>query len=429
MLKEFNRSGFSNTNNTQKGAALPPCEGDRISSTVLQTKGSKGRLMERQEVLLDRLQPPEGALSADECNGLTELLWSSNVQPSLSWKQGFYFNEESSFRLGLIQRYGGPCGAIVAIQGHIVAELWAQRHSTESITPYFEFETNADRDEILMDGLTTVLLQAAGVPPIGDVSSRRRVSIVYSTRHNTEALEFDELLTYCCKRDIKPTRKEIKEYGWLLKLTDLFCQECLLQVLAQYKQEEGWGLVLFLLSILLTKTVHNIRDEMDDSEMCLIGNHSYCSQELVNLLITGKATTNTFDGNKSFDEEGSYLLKGIQRRSRLGLLTLLEWNNYVEVGSFLKCPEFPVWIVCAESHFTVLFCLDTILPKTDKGFELLHYDSLSLQAEPTRLQITRCPHGGLSKKLENQEMDASNVTCLEYVIQTKWNDAMVSIKN
>lgn len=70
-----------------------------------------------------------------------------------------------------------------------------------------------------------------------------------------------------------------------------------------------------------------IREEMDDSELSLVGNHSYCSQELVNLLLTGKATTNTFDGNKSFDEEGSYLLKGIQQRSRLGLLTLLEWNR------------------------------------------------------------------------------------------------------
>ena len=69
---------------------------------------------------------------------------------------------------------------------------------------------------------------------------------------------------------------------------------------------------------------------MDDLEMSLIGEHAYCSQELVNLLLTGKAVTNVFDGNKSFgdlDASDCYLLKGIPRTSKLGLLTLLEWNG------------------------------------------------------------------------------------------------------
>ena len=69
---------------------------------------------------------------------------------------------------------------------------------------------------------------------------------------------------------------------------------------------------------------------MDDSEMSLVGEHNFCSQELVNLLLTGTATTNVFDGNKSFGDDESddhYLLRGIQKRSRLGLLTLLEWNG------------------------------------------------------------------------------------------------------
>lgn len=129
--------------------------------------------------------------------------------------------------------------------------------------------------------------------------------------------------------------------------------------------------------------------------MCLVGNHSYCSQELVNLLLTGKASTNVFDGIRTFDDDDSqsrYILKGIQKQSRLGLLTLHEWNGYlgivrcfgveyliryVEVGSFLKCPEFPVWVICAESHFTVLFASKGVMPKVDEPFQLFYYDGLT----------------------------------------------------
>ena len=33
----------------------------------------------------------------------------------------------------------------------------------------------------------------------------------------------------------------------------------------------------------------------------------------------------------------------------------LQWYKYVEVGHSLKSPDLPVWVVCSESHFTVLF--------------------------------------------------------------------------
>lgn len=61
---------------------------------------------------------------------------------------------------------------------------------------------------------------------------------------------------------------------------------------------------------------------MDDAEVCLTGEHGYCSQELVNLLLTGKATTNVFDGEQDC---GGKVLKGVMSMPPIGLLTLLEW--------------------------------------------------------------------------------------------------------
>lgn len=48
-------------------------------------------------------------------------------------------------------------------------------------------------------------------------------------------------------------------------------------------------------------------------------------------------------------------LKGISQQSTIGFLALLEHLRYCEVGSFLKNPMSPVWVMGSETHLTVLF--------------------------------------------------------------------------
>ena len=43
---------------------------------------------------------------------------------------------------------------------------------------------------------------------------------------------------------------------------------------------------------------------MDADNSSLIGAHGYCSQEMVNLLLTGQAVSNTFDGQIVLNEDG-----------------------------------------------------------------------------------------------------------------------------
>ena len=44
---------------------------------------------------------------------------------------------------------------------------------------------------------------------------------------------------------------------------------------------------------------------MDAENSPLIGAHGYCSQEMVNLLLTGQAVSNTFDGQIVLKEDGT----------------------------------------------------------------------------------------------------------------------------
>lgn len=42
---------------------------------------------------------------------------------------------------------------------------------------------------------------------------------------------------------------------------------------------------------------------MDDASLPLIGLYGHCSQELVNILITGEAVSNVFDGDRTLPED------------------------------------------------------------------------------------------------------------------------------
>ena len=97
-------------------------------------------------------------------------------------------------------------------------------------------------------------------------------------------------------------------------------------------------------------------DDMDTEDITLVNEYGYASQELINTMLVGKAATNTHDGEK--DLGGDLILKGIHRRSEIGFLTFFEHYGYFEVGSFLKRPHLPIWIVCSESHYSVLFSTD-----------------------------------------------------------------------
>ncbi|GFY42033.1 probable ubiquitin carboxyl-terminal hydrolase MINDY-4 [Trichonephila inaurata madagascariensis] len=125
-----------------------------------------------------------------------------------------------------------------------------------------------------------------------------------------------------------------------------------------------------------------IKQEMDDPGSHLIGGDGYCSQEVINLILIGKAVPNLFDGDLELNSGGSEttLLRGIPKQSKIGLLSLYEYQETCTVGDNYKNPIYPIWIMLAESHFTVLFAVSKDIYKKRKSkdtFVLYHYDGLA----------------------------------------------------
>lgn len=164
------------------------------------------------------------------------------------------------------------------------------------------------------------------------------------------------------------------------------------------------GIIQLLLSAILSRGIPVIKGDMDTSESTLIGKHAYCTQEMVNLALMGKATSNTHDGDIEF--AGS-TLKGIHSKCEIGQLSLFEHYKHITIGSNLKSPQLPIWVVCSESHYTVLFSLPSFLEN------IFYYDGLGGQTEEIKLTLinTNTP----------EESDSP----LDHCIRTKW--ALVNI--
>ena len=90
-----------------------------------------------------------------------------------------------------------------------------------------------------------------------------------------------------------------------------------------------------------------------DFEISLINEYGYASQELINTMLVGKSATNVHDGDKQMGDD--LVLKGIQKRSEIGFLTFYEHYGHFGVGENYKKPILPIWIVCSESHYSILF--------------------------------------------------------------------------
>lgn len=63
-----------------------------------------------------------------------------------------------------------------------------------------------------------------------------------------------------------------------------------------------------------------------------------------------------------------------------------------QVGTYMKTPRYPIWVICSESHFSVMFCARKELTsdwKAEKRFDLYYYDGLARQQEEIRLTIGR----------------------------------------
>ncbi|XP_049577554.1 probable ubiquitin carboxyl-terminal hydrolase MINDY-4 [Syngnathus scovelli] len=332
------------------------------------------------------------------------LLGSSLKCFTVEWRnQGFAFSDTHDLRYGVVQKKGGPCGVLASIQAFVLKKLLFENIDSSYTRLQRLRPTNATRRKCLVLAVAEVLWRAGDEKQATVAINSGRMLFTPSGHYKSEGV-LEKINCF--------TVDSIKNLHSLLE-----------QNIEQFETGE-LGCLLLTISAVLSRSIDKLKEDMDVATTALIGAHGYCTQELVNLLLVGRAVSNVFDGNVELDSGNgnSTLLKGIKSHCNIGLLSLFEHYNIFKVGDFLKNPLFPIWVVCSESHFSVLFGLqEELLTSQDKSaeFDLYYYDGLANQQEEIRLTVS-------VGKSDLSCQDADLIPPLELCIRTRWKDAFVS---
>lgn len=197
---------------------------------------------------------------------------------------------------------------------------------------------------------------------LNDVEKALEASETEETRENDEAEQMETSMNHeaCEQRGYETHNSNGEDL-----LPDRFHERLLVkdfetieEVEKFYSENFGilsnrFGILLHLYSVLFTKGIESVLNEISDTSEPLI--HSafgYGSQSLINMMLTGRAVQHVFDNDQDI---GGMKLKGIDRQSEIGFITLMEQLRYCTVGSFYKNPKHPIWVMGSETHLTVLF--------------------------------------------------------------------------
>ena len=146
--------------------------------------------------------------------------------------------------------------------------------------------------------------------------------------------------------------------------------------LSLFSQADSQGVILLVYSVILTRVIEKVKTDMDLVGNTLLNEHGYASQEIINLMLVGQAKSNVHDGDKDLGD--NFVLRGIPKRADVGFLTFFEAFGYFQVGENYKTPRLPIWIICSESHYSVLFSVDSNnINMNGSRFDLVYYDELA----------------------------------------------------
>uniref|UniRef100_A0A671LSU2 Ubiquitin carboxyl-terminal hydrolase MINDY n=1 Tax=Sinocyclocheilus anshuiensis TaxID=1608454 RepID=A0A671LSU2_9TELE len=287
---------------------------------------------------------------SDTNKEVVDLVWGrpggGGVPASLfrRWSQGFVYSEAE--RSALEQFEGGPCAVIAPVQVFALFFLFIEEEQrTVLCSTLSEILESACLNKTQAFHLAT--LPRAKTTDSSDITDSHPEPESSQTT-DSPSKKISNRHSQCCTDT---------EQGQRTLRTDAELREVVLSLYDTWKNK--FGVLLFLYSVILTKGIENIKNEIEDTSEPLIDPvYGHGSQSLINLLVMGHAVSNVWDGDR---ECSGMKLHGIHQQASVGFLTLMESLRYCKVGAFLKSPKFPIWILGSETHLSVFFTKEMAL--------------------------------------------------------------------
>jgi ubiquitin carboxyl-terminal hydrolase MINDY-3/4 len=287
------------------------------------------------------------------------------AEDQLRWyQQGFRLARNEGYPCGLLQSSGGPCGILATIQAFLLCEV---------VFGVSAFNT-------MKDTSTKVVLESGCGGNLHKLATTTS-DIAENALAGAIAFAIWQAATNVNGSGV----------GYLVSLSELdslrqgvHCEGLFISKYSSYEDlKKGCkdalkmfstdsGVMLFLYSLLLSRGIETIsRLDMDEPGP-LVARFGHCTQELLNLAMTGEAVAGVFDGDQGLSSttdipimsssspssSDALKLRGISRRPIIGFLSHIEAMKYSVVGDFLKTPAMPFWLIQSESHLTLVWAAE-----------------------------------------------------------------------
>ncbi|KAK1435527.1 hypothetical protein QVD17_01292 [Tagetes erecta] len=314
-------------------------------------------------------------LSSEQAQQLFSMVFGNEVSKEIlaQWSnQGIRFSPDEETSMGLVQHEGGPCGVLAALQAFVLKyllffpqEIARDRSKTPILSVSKRLQETQDSETNIFGSLTEETKSRALVRSMGEIlflCGNNKSATIASLRvldHKIEGKDEsskDEIVARSLDGLSIESGDDLQKVLRVSTFTSpASAMQRLDEIIPVFRSR--MGALLFLLSALLSRGLETVQADRDDPTQPLVtAPFGHASQEIVNLLLSGMAVANVFDGK--MDLGGGMFVQGILTPVEVGFLTLLESLNFCKVGQSLKSPKWPIWVVGSESHYTVLFALD-----------------------------------------------------------------------
>lgn len=391
------------------GPLLPPSFPKRQSSSSQRKSSQSERATESVKPVVPGGEP----ITLEVAKALRVLLFGRPYTSfNLDWRrQHINFFSQKSYALSFHKL--GPDGIMACLQGFLLRFLLYDQPSIEHVKSMLR-PMSSERQNALITAMTKILWQAGG---------QQRATVVLPCGECTWATMDDY-------REDQLTEKlhqfRFTEFSHL--------ERFIKKHLSFFESTNGNGCILFLYSVILSRSIERVTEDLGDPHFTLMGLHDSCTQAMVNLMLTGRAAANVFNGDIEFNKRGrklSYPLNGIKGRSEIGFLSMKEHLDpkSFQVGSMLKTPKFPVWVAKTGERYGVLFSLNKELVndwKLERRFELLYCTGSAKRNNGADESVFIIDTRDVFSPDDEFGEEPSEV---EHCIRTKWPGALIEVKD
>ncbi|XP_073530818.1 inactive ubiquitin carboxyl-terminal hydrolase MINDY-4B isoform X2 [Phyllobates terribilis] len=360
-------------------------------------------------------------ISIEMATALRKMLFGNTFQTfNYEWKKSFFkFREAFSEMAYAIEAEKGGTRAIqLVVQAHIIKYLLFTKNKHEYTSLKSLSELSQKQQERALAASIVDILWTTGE------MKRATICLITSDAYFTESPDY--------KTDHFTERLQLFEFVEKDKLEKFVCAH-----IHCFKEEGSHGVILFLYSLLFSRTLERIQQDLDHTishllHFCL-GNYTV-RQAVLNLMLTGRASPHVFNGDRALDDQNvEQKYHGVLTRSDVGYLHWsreeMEHNRLPQVGSMLKTPKYPIWLCNINGTYSVLFGTNTSLLcdwKMEHNFELYFYSGQSTQKKTAHLTVdTHSHHWEESYKIDEGDHE-KKFPSLEMIIRTKWEGAAIN---